>query len=611
MSKTKKIKNNKKYSYLDMFKIFKYSLREYKVSSILTMVFISLEALFECLIPFVMSDLIDLMNNNIGVDTSGLLNQVLIYSLILLSLAFCSLTCGLLAGIFSAKASVGFGKNLKHDIYYKIMDLSFENIDKFSSSSLVTRVTTDVFYIQNAFMMVIRTAIRGPLMIIFSFCMAAIKAPSMCWIYAITLPLLLIPIVLIIVNAIPRFASVFEEFDNLNESVEENVRGIRVVKTYVREDYEKEKFKNRSDSLKKNSIRAERLVALNTPIMRAVMSLSMALIIFIGAYVITRDGNTEYVNGEVVYNVLTVGEMSSLITYGSQILANLMMVSFLFVMISMSTASMRRVFEVLKETPVVLNKEDGLKEVDGYDIEFKNVSFKYNKNAQKYALSNVNLKIKEGETIGIVGGTGSSKSTLVNLISRFYDVTDGEILLGGKNIKDYDIRVLRNSVSMVLQKNVLFSGTVKENLKWGNKLATDEEIKEACRISQADSFIEPLKEQYEAKVEQGGANFSGGQKQRLCIARAILKNPKVLILDDSTSAVDTVTDAKIQKGLKSLLPNTTKIIIAQRLTSVMSADHIIVMDNGEINGYGTHEELLNTNAIYKDIYSIQNRIGGK
>ena len=595
-----------KFKYGEMIRKFATAIREYKKPTIIAVIFIAFEALLECVIPFVMAKLIDTMGQR---SSSDILTTVLIYAAILIVLAALSLVCGITAGRFSARAAIGFSTNIRRDMFKKITEFSFNNIDKFSVSSLVTRQTTDVFYIQMAFMMCIRIALRAPLMLVFSIVMAVIQSPQISWVYAITVPILAIALIAIIWVVMPIFIKVFKKYDALNESIEENVRGIRVVKTYAREEFEKEKFKKKSADIRDGFTKAERIMALTNPVMMTCMYISMALLIFIGSWAIL-DGIVLNEDGTAAFTYMTVGQLSSLITYGAQILSSLMMISMVFVMISMSTASMRRVYEVMTEEPTIKNPKNAIKEVKDGSIVFKDVNFKYKANAQKYALSDINLNIKSGEMIGIVGGTGSSKSTLVNLISRFYDTTTGEVLVGGINVKNYDVESLRNSVSMVLQKNVLFSGTIKENLRWGNKNATDQEIEDACKIAQADSFIEGFPKKYDTYIEQGGVNVSGGQKQRLCIARAILKKPKVLILDDSTSAVDTKTDAYMRKGLRETLPNVTKIIIAQRISSVQDADLIIVMDNGSINGMGTHEELLKTNKIYKEIYDMQNKIGG-
>ena len=588
------------YSFKHVIKTLLKSVREYKKETILSIILIGLETLFECIIPFTMSKLLDnmqdMMEKASTVNKNEYLYLVLIYGAILLVLATLSFICGINAGRLSAKASVGFECNLRKDLFYNISNFSFDNIDKFSASSLVTRQTIDAFYIQMAFMMCTRIGLRAPLMLIFSITMAIIQSPGMSWIYAITIPFLAAILLTIVIKVMPIFNKVFVKYDDLNESVEENVRGIRVVKTYVREEYEKQKFNKTSEDVAKGFVKAERIIALSNPTMMTSMYISMILILTIGSISILygKFGN------------IKVGQISSLITYGAQILSSLMMLQMVFVMFSMSVASMGRVYEVLIEEPTIKNCENPIKEVSSGDILFKNVSFKYKKDAEKYALSDVNLEIKNGQTVGIIGGTGSSKSTVVNLISRFYDTTEGDVEVGGINVKDYDIKTLRENVSMVLQNNILFSGTINENLRWGNNNATDEEIVEACKIAQADTFIESFPDKYNTLIYQGGTNVSGGQKQRLCIARAILKKPKILIMDDSTSAVDTKTDAFIREGLKKTLPNTTKIIVAQRISSVQNCDFIVVMDDGKINGIGNHDELLKSNEIYKEIYNLQN-----
>ena len=588
------------YSFKHVIKTLLKSVREYKKETILSIILIGLETLFECIIPFTMSKLLDnmqdMMEKASTVNKNEYLYLVLIYGAILLVLATLSFICGINAGRLSAKASVGFECNLRKDLFYNISNFSFDNIDKFSASSLVTRQTIDAFYIQMAFMMCTRIGLRAPLMLIFSITMAIIQSPGMSWIYAITIPFLAAILLTIVLKVMPIFNKVFVKYDDLNESVEENVRGIRVVKTYVREDYEKQKFNKTSEDVAKGFVKAERIIALSNPTMMTSMYISMILVLTVGSIAILYGK----------FGHIKVGQISSLITYGAQILSSLMMLQMVFVMFSMSVASMGRVYEVLIEEPTIKNCENPIKEVSSGDILFKNVSFKYKKDAEKYALSDVNLSIKNGQTIGIIGGTGSSKSTLVNLISRFYDTTEGEVDVGGINVKDYDIKTLRENVSMVLQNNILFSGTINENLRWGNNNATDEEIVGACKIAQADSFIESFPDKYNTLIYQGGTNVSGGQKQRLCIARAILKKPKILIMDDSTSAVDTKTDAFIREGLKKTLPNTTKIIIAQRISSVENCDFIVVMDDGKINGIGNHDELLESNEIYKEIYNLQN-----
>ncbi len=608
----------KQFKYRDIFKRLLKTIREYKRYVIGAIIAVACETLLECVIPFIMSLLIESLEkvSSGQIAQENILSIVITYSVILVVLAAASFGCGVTAGILSAKGGVGFATNLRQDFFYNTTKFSFSNIDKFSVSSLVTRQTSDISTIQNAFNMIIRVGIRSPLMLIFSVIMASIMAPTLAWIYAILVPVLVVVLILIIINVIPIFLRVFKKYDKLNESVEENVRGIRVVKTYVKEEYEKEKFNEKSEDIRKDFVRAERIIALNHPVMQTCFYLSMFLIIFLGGYYIVNysydtvqpwlDGAANFVDG-----ALSVGDLTALITYGAQILSSLMMFQMIFTFIAMSSASLKRVYEVLVEVPTITSPENPIYEVENGDIDYKDVNFKYHEGAEKYALSDIDLHINSGEMVGIVGGTGSSKSTLVNLLSRFYDTTTGEVLVGGYNVKDYDITSLRNGVSMVLQKNVLFSGTIKENLRWGNAEATDEEIVEACKIAQADSFIETFPDKYDTYIQQGGTNVSGGQKQRLCIARAILKKPKILILDDSTSAVDTKTDALIRDGLRKTMKDTTKIIIAQRINSVMDADKIIVMDDGKINGVGTHEELLKTNKIYQEIYALQNRTGGK
>ena len=606
MIKTKSKTDTKKVGYIDFFKLFIKSVREYKKPSIIAIIFITLETLFECFIPYVMNLLLNFISDQnksiIGGEaiSENFIPITIGFGAGLLVMAFCSLICGITAGKFAAKASVGFATNIRQDLFYKIQSFSFNNIDKFSISSLVTRQTTDITYIQMCYQIMIRIALRAPLMFIFSIILASVMAPSLAWVYAILIPILAIALFLVVRFSLPIFNRVFDKYDALNESVEENVHGIRVVKTYTREDFEKQKFKKASENIRDDFVKAERILALSNPILTFALYVSMLFIVTFGSYSILM----------ITGSTVEIGHISALITYGAQILSSLMMLSMVLVMISMSTASMRRVYEVLVEVPTIKNCDNPIYEVADGSIEYKNVSFKYRKDAEKYALADINLKFYSGETIGIIGGTGSSKSTLVNLLSRFYDTTEGEVIVSGHNVKDYDVKTLRENVSMVLQKNILFSGTIKENLRWGNKNATDEEIVEACKIAQADSFIETFPKKYDTLIQQGGSNVSGGQKQRLCIARAILKKPKILVMDDSTSAVDTKTDALIREGLSTTLNGTTKIIIAQRISSVQDADVILVMDDGHINGMGTHEELLKTNAIYKEIYDLQNRAGG-
>jgi len=587
------------------FKKFRFllkSVREYKTYSIFSIIFIILETLMECSIPFVMKYLIDeltIMNNSN--DSSNLINTVLIYALILILLSMASLFFGISSGRCAAKASIGFAKNLREDVFKKITTFSFNNIDKFSTSSLITRQTTDISNIQFAYQMLIRIFFRAPCMFIFALTMSIYIGLEVSWVFLITIPIIVICFGIVAPIANKRFNKLFKKYDDLNEKVEENIRGMRVVKTYVREDYEKDKFTKESWEMSKGFAVVEQLLSGTNPVLNVAFWSGNVLILFFGSYLVISSGGASF----------SIGSVSSMITYSAQVLSSLMMVSMVLFMVLMSVPGVNRVYEVLNEKPTITLNENSVKEIKNGDIEFKNVSFKYKEHSKKYALSNINLKINSGETIGIIGGTGSSKSTLVNLISRFYDVSEGEVLVGDINVKDYDIKLLRDKVAMVLQKNVLFSGTIAENLRWGNKEATLDEIKEACKIAQADTFIESFKDQYDTFIEQGGTNVSGGQRQRLCIARALLKKPKVLILDDSTSAVDTKTDAFIRKGLKESLPGVTKIIIAQRVASVMDADKIIVLDNGEINGFGTHEELMKTNKIYQEVYDIQTRIGGE
>ena len=482
-------------------------------------------------------------------------------------------------------------------MYYKIQDFSFANIDKFSTSSLVTRLTTDVTNVEMAYMMIIRTAIRAPFMLIFSMVMAFSINAKMALIFLCTSPVLAIGLFLIMTKAVPFFNKIFKKYDAMNESVEENVRGMRVVKSYVREDFEKEKFGKASDNVRKDFTKAEKIIAWNMPLMNFCIYAGLIAIYAIGSAFIVKSNE----------ELLKLTELQSFMTYSFQILMSLMMLSMIMVMVIMSTASAERISEVLREESTIVSPENALTEVKDGSVEFKNVSFKYSEKAERFALENVNLKIESGETIGIIGATGSSKSTLVNLIPRLYDVTDGEVTVGGVNVKNYDLETLRNSVSVVLQKNVLFSGTIKENLRWGNENATDAEIEEAARLAQADEFVQRFPDKYDTYIEQGGVNVSGGQKQRLCIARALLKKPKILILDDSTSAVDTKTDALIRKAFKDYIPQTTKIIIAQRIASVQDSDKIIIMENGGIIAVGTHETLLKNNDIYKDLYHSQNK----
>lgn len=569
-----------------MIKKLTKSIREYKKDAILTPIFVAVEVILEVIIPLLMANLID-----DGVY-NGDMNMVYKIGIELIFCAILSLVFGMFSGISAAKASAGFAKNLREDLYNKVQDFSFYNIDKFSTSSLVTRLTTDVSNVQMAFQMIIRVAVRAPLMLIFSLIMAFLVNIKLALIFLVAIPILGIGLYFIATKAHPIFEKTFTTYDKLNNIVQENVQGIRVVKSYVTEDKEIDKFYKISGDIYDGFAKAEKLVALNNPLMQFAMSVVIVLISLVGGKLIIGTS-------------LTTGELTSLISYAMQILTSLMMLSMILVMIMMSRASAERIVEILVEKSTIHNNENPVKEVKDGSITFKNVNFSYVDNKDKLCLKNVNIDIKSGETIGIIGGTGSSKSTFVQLIPRLYDATEGEVLVGNVNVKDYDLKTLRNEVAMVLQKNVLFSGTIKENLRWGNENATDEEIIKACKQAQADEFVSSFPDGYDTYIEQGGTNVSGGQKQRLCIARALLKKPKILILDDSTSAVDTKTDSLIRKAFKDEIPNTTKIIIAQRISSVEDCDRIIVLDGGEINGIGTHEELLKTNKIYEEVYSSQ------
>lgn len=568
-------------------------IRGYKKQTALTPVLMIGEVVCECIIPVITASLINSINA--GCEMS----EIIKYGLLLILMAFTSLAFGVLAGKTAATASAGFAKNLRHDIFYKIQDFSFSNIDRFSTSSLVTRLTTDITNVQMAFMMIIRTAVRAPLMLIFATVMASVVGKKLSLIFVFIAPALAIGLLCIGLKALPMFRAVFKKYDKLNNSVQENIKGMRVVKSFVREDYEKNKFADASENIRNDFTRVERIIALNGPLMQLAMYTSMLLISFFTAKLVVSTGGT----------YLDVGTLSSMITYSMQVLMSLMMLSMIFVMITMAVASTKRITEVLQETPDIKQPDSPVYEVPDGSIDFENVSFKYSKNAENYALSDINIHIAAGETVGIIGGTGSSKTSLIQLISRLYDVTEGCVKVGGTDVRDYSVKELRDEVSVVLQKNVLFSGTIKENLRWGAPDATDEEIERICKLAQASEFIESFPDKYDTYIEQGGANVSGGQKQRLCIARALLKKPKILILDDSTSAVDTKTDALIRKAFREEIPGTTKIIIAQRISSVQDADKIIVMNNGYIDGMGTHEQLLESNEIYKEAYSIQSKAG--
>lgn len=578
---------------MNIIRVLKKSIREYKRDSILTPILVAFEALVECIIPLMVANLVNKMQN--GCDLSVILK----YGVILIIMACFSLLFGALAGITAANASAGFGKNLRKDLFMAVQNFSFENIDRFSASSLVTRMTTDVTNVQMAYMMIIRTVVRAPLMLIFSLVMGFIMGGPLAFIFLFTIPVLGIGLGLVIKKTMPLFRKVFKKYDNLNNSVQENINGIRVVKSFVREDFEMKKFNEAAEDVCADFTKAEKILALNNPMMQFCLYVVMIFVLTFGSYLVVNFGGA----------IIQVGQLSSLLTYSLQILMSLMMLSMIFVMVTISIESCERIVAVLEEKRTISNPENPIYEVNDGSIDFNNVSFKYSKRADRYALENINLHIKSGQTIGILGGTGSSKTSLVNLISRLYDVTEGEVKVGGVNVKDYDLVTLRDAVSVVLQKNVLFSGSIKENLRWGNKDAIDEEIEEACHLACADEFIEQFPDKYDTHIEQGGTNVSGGQKQRLCIARALLKKPKILILDDSTSAVDTKTDAIIRAGFKKFIPETTKIIIAQRVSSVQDADQIIIMNNGSIEAVGTHDELLASNPIYQEVYYSQNKGG--
>lgn len=562
------------------------SVGEYKKDSLLAPVTVAIEVLFEVLIPFFMAELIDK-----GINT-GDMTEILKYGALLVVLAMAALGFGILSGHFAAVASAGFAKNLRKRMYYKVQDFSFLNIDHFSTSSLVTRMTTDITNVQNAYQMIIRVAVRSPIMLVSAFIMAFKVNRDLATIYLWVIPILGVALAFIMTHVHPIFVRVFKTYDKLNNVVQENVHGIRVVKSFVREDFEEEKFKTISSSIYRDFTKAEKMIAFNGPIMQTCVYACMILISWFGA-------------NQIVSGSMTTGELTSMFTYTMQILMNLMMLSMIFVMTIMSKASVERINEVLIEVPDISNPQNPVTKVSDGSIDFDHVSFSYDQNPDKLCLKDIDLHIKSGETIGIIGGTGSAKSSFVQLIPRLYDITSGTLKVGGVDVRDYDMEVLRDAVSMVLQKNVLFSGTIKENLRWGNKNATDEELVHACQLSQADDFIQTFPDKYDTYIEQGGSNVSGGQKQRICIARALLKKPAILILDDSTSAVDTKTDAMIQKAFIEEIPDTTKLIIAQRISSVQNADRIIVMDNGRIADVGTHEELLVSSKIYQEVYNSQ------
>ena len=567
--------------------------REYKKASLQAPVLVSLEVVMECIIPFIISKLVN------EIKAGCELSVIIRYGVVLIVMATLSLIFGIGAGNACSTASCGFAKNIRKDMFYNIQNFSFANIDKFSTSSLVTRLTTDISNVQMAYMMIVRIAIRCPLMLVFAFVMAFIMGGKMAVIFLFVIPVLAVGLGLVIRSAMPLFKKVFRKYDRLNASIQENIKGMRVVKSYVREDFEQQKFAAAAEDVCMDFTKAEKILAFNNPLMQFCLYSVMIFVLYFGSYTIITSKGLD----------LDVGQFSALLTYNFQILSSLMMLSMVFVMITMASESARRIVEVLDEKSTLSNPENPVYDVKDGSIDFDNVSFKYSEKADKMALADIDLHIKSGQTIGIIGGTGSSKSSLIQLISRLYDATEGVVKVGGRDVREYDLDTLRNQVAVVLQKNVLFSGTIKENLRWGDKNATDEEMKAACELAQADEFIMRLPKQYDTYIEQGGSNVSGGQKQRLCIARALLKKPKVLILDDSTSAVDTRTDSLIRKGFKEYIPETTKIIIAQRISSVQDADRIIVMDGGRIVDTGTHDELMKSCEIYQEVYESQNKAG--
>ena len=576
-----------------MIKTLAKSVREFKRPTLLTCAFMVLEVFMEVLIPFNTAKLVNLIKA--GTDMSTVVKT----GIVLVIMAFISLACGGAGGYTCAKASAGYARNLRRDVFQRVQSFSFENIDRFSTASLVTRMTTDIQNAQFAYMVAIRIAIRAPLMFLFAIVMAFIMGGKLAGTFVVVVPVLGFGMAMIAKHAMPAFRAVFRKYDKLNESVEENVRASRVVKGFAREEYEKKKFNAASDNICADFTHAERIVALNSPLMQLCLYFNMVFILLFGSRIIVTTGGT----------AIDVGQISAMLTYGFQILMSLNMISMIYVILTMTAESMRRICEVLDETPALANPENPVKEVRDGSVDFEGVCFKYARKAEKNALDNVTLHIDSGMTVGILGGTGSSKSSLIQLISRLYDVSEGSVKVGGVDVRDYDLETLRGQVAVVLQKNLLFSGTIKENLRWGNENATDEEITEACRLAQADDFVRSFPDGYDTHIEQGGTNVSGGQKQRLCIARALLKKPKVLILDDSTSAVDTRTDALIREGLRRYIPETTKIIIAQRVASVQDADMIVIMENGRIAATGKHDELLASNEIYREIFEQQTRGG--
>ena len=571
------------------------SVREFRKPTILTLLLIIGEVFIEVLIPFYTAELVNRIKA--GVE----MRAVVQLGLILVLMALVSLACGGAAGFTGARASAGFARNLRRDIFEKIQHFSFENIDRFSAPSLVTRMTTDIGYVQMAFMMTIRAAVRAPLMLVFSVVMAFLMGGRLAMTFVVVIPVLVCGLLLIAKKAMPAFRAVFRKYDRLNESIEENVRAMRVVKGFAREEYEKTKFAAASDNIRKDFTYAERVVALNSPLMQICLNFNMIFVLYVGSRIIISNRGT----------TIDVGQISAMLTYGFQILMSLMMISMIYVMLTMSIESMRRIAEVLQTEPALKNPENPVTVIADGSVEFDHVSFKYSKLAERNTLDDISLRIPSGATVGILGGTGTGKTSLIQLIPRLYDVTEGSIRVGGRDVREYDLERLRDAVAVVLQKNMLFSGTIRENLRWGNPGATDEELTEACRLAQADEFIRSFPEGYDTHIGQGGTNVSGGQRQRLCIARALLKKPKILILDDSTSAVDTHTDALIRAGFRSYIPETTKIIIAQRVASVEDADLILVLDNGRISASGTHESLLRESRIYREIYEQQTRGGAQ